>query len=162
MLALTLAVLVMSAGDPISEVKILGKANWPYALAKLSEKESVIRRAAELVAASPHFMKDDPAPNKTECKVLAEVTKALKVKEIDWKTQMLVVVRIDKCHPSYAARFTRMEVDKAKLTVHYSYWEPVAARECDKNPTPVNVAIMALVDRFESDVDFKGDARLPK
>jgi len=152
-IGLVLISLTLACGaDP--QVTALAQAPWPYATGP--SKEFVVRSTAELVAASPYKKKDDG-----EQTVMDDVTKALKVKNIDWKTQMLVVIRLEKVHPRGIV-MGKLEVGKEELTVHYLYWEPVESREGDPKPKPTDGAIMALVDRFEGKVKFQGAQHTPK
>jgi hypothetical protein len=152
-IALALVSFTLACGaDP--QVTLLGQAPWPYATGP--GKEFVVRSVAELVAASPHKKKDN-----AEQTVMDDVTKALKVKNIDWKTQMLVVIRLEKIHPRGIV-LGKFEIGKEELTLHYLYWEPVEAREGDAKPKPTDIAVMALADRFEGKVKFQGDQRTPK
>lgn len=147
-----------SVGDN-QQVKIRAEAAWPYAIGP--GKEFVIRNGAELLAASTPKSKDQQPPEGAEQKALAEVAKAFKVKEIDWKTQMLVVIRLPKVHPMGIA-MGRMEVREGKRIIHCDYWRPVAGRPQDPDPVPTDKTVMFLMDRFEGTITFAGNERTLK
>src|SRR5262245_63118398 len=77
------------------ELKILAKAMWRYAPANPDGKREgyklVLKTAADLVAATP-FSKLDAPQQVVEKMANAELAKTLKVDNIDWTKQMLIVV----------------------------------------------------------------------
>ena len=150
-------VLFVPAADPT--VRVRAQAPWPHSTGPV--KGFVVRSAAELLAASPDRPKEGLPTGDAERQATAVVAKALNVKEIDWKSEMLVVVRLVKVHPR-GIQVGRLDVREGELTVHYDYWAPVAAREDDPDPVPTDVAVILLVDRFDGKVKFAGDMRTPK
>ena len=102
MLPLTLTTLTLLAGvDPepadANATKIVARASWTHARADFKARgkdqvQLVIRSAAELVEAIPMYKNRDALPAAVEKAATADLAKALKVKDIDWNKQMLVVV----------------------------------------------------------------------
>jgi hypothetical protein len=158
---LMLAALALQGGDGPRPLKVFARGTWPYGPAAGGCNEFVLRSVAELVAASPQ-KKDDLPPAEARRQALADLTKALKVKEIDWKKQMLVVVCVPRAHPFRPAAIARLDVSGKTLTVHYEYYAPVAARPQDRPPTPATVPLLALVERFDGPVQFRGERRFPR
>lgn len=83
------------AGDGIRELKVLVRADWPHMRANPDDRKkqdlSVIRTPAELAARSP-WSELDANAQVVEKMAVAAVAKLLKVPEIDWQKQMLIVV----------------------------------------------------------------------
>src|SRR5262245_18280245 len=115
---LVLVALALPGGDEPRHLKSLARGTWPYGPASDGRNEFVLRSAAELVTASPQKDGELP-PDEAQRRALADVLKALKVKEIDWKKQMLVVVRVPRAHPFRPAAIARLGVGGKTLTVHY-------------------------------------------
>ena len=136
------------------QIKVHAQGVWPFAA---GAREFVVRSPADLVAAIKDKKGDD-----AEAKAIAELAKALKVKDIDWKTQMLVVIRLERVHPMYLGAVGRVEITGKAAIVHYSFYRPVAARPQDKSPTPVAYSFMTLVDRVDGEVQFRADERSPR
>ena len=149
-----LAFCVSAPADQGQKITVHARGVWPFAA---GGKEFIVRSPAELVAVGGGKKGDD-----AEAKAVAEVAKALKVKDIDWKMHMLVVIRLDRVHPFYLGGVRQVEVGGKAATVHYSYYRPVAARPQDKAPTPVAYSFMALVDRFDGEVQFEAEERSPR
>jgi hypothetical protein len=153
--------LALPGGDGPRPLKVFARGTWPYGPAAGGRNEFIIRSAAELAAANP-LRKDGLPPAQAERQALAELTRALKVKEIDWKKQMLVIVRVPRAHPFRPAAIARLDVSGKTLTVHYEYYAPVAARPQDRPPTPATIPLLALVERFDGPVQFRGERRFPR
>jgi len=139
-------------------IAVLKEAPWPYTSGPAGM--FVVRNAKELVEASPERSKSK-LPG-AEQRVMDEVAKLLKVKEMDWKTQMLVVIRLKQIHPQGIIVGPIVDLKKGEITVNYTYWRPVEAREGDGPPQPTDIATMVLVNRFDGKVTFKGSERTPK
>ena len=75
---------------------------------------------------------------------------------------MLVVIRLERVHPTYLGGVRKVEIAGKALIVHYSFYRPVAARPQDKSPTPVAYSFMALVDHVDGEVHFKAEERSPR
>src|SRR5262245_39816535 len=96
------------------ELKILAKAMWRYAPANPDGKREgfklVLKTAADLVAATP-FSKLDAPQQVVEKMTTAELAKTLKVDNIDWTKQMLIVVTAGvKPSGGYSVEITSLKV----------------------------------------------------
>ena len=102
MFTVSLTALTLLAGaDPepkdANATKIIARANWTHARADFNARgkdqvQLVLRSAAELVDAIPMYKNRDALPVAVEKSATADLAKALKVEDIDWTKQMLVVV----------------------------------------------------------------------
>src|SRR5262245_57422136 len=96
MLVSLLAGLLFAADvEPAPAMKVQASTPWRYSRADPNVKgggqQLVLRSAAELVAATP-FKDQDTPPATTQKTATATLAEQLKVKDIDWKKQMLIVV----------------------------------------------------------------------
>jgi hypothetical protein len=159
-----LAALVLTAalggGPPGAGARLHAHARWPYAGFLGKGNERVIRSGADLADAVPS--KDGETRADVVKRAAADVARALKVKAIDWKTQMLVLIRVDKANPLYPVAVTGVTADGRALTVHYAFHAPVAARPQDRPPNPVTVSLMALVSRSDGPVRTQGNRYFPR
>jgi hypothetical protein len=94
---LTLLVALTPAADvePAPAVKVIAAADWtafPNVPNLEKGKHLTLRSPAELVEAIPIQASRNAAPEFVRKEVDAAFAKMLKVKEIDWKKQMLIVV----------------------------------------------------------------------
>lgn len=94
--SLLLLALTAKPAEPAAKPKVIASASWDYAKAgsDTTGKDAqtlVLKTAADLVKVTP-FNNLDALPAVVEKQATAALAKALKVKTIDWKTQMLVVV----------------------------------------------------------------------
>src|SRR5262249_15567416 len=107
----------------------------------------VIRSAKELVAAQGGDGED------AEKQRTAELAKALKVDNIDWKTQMVVVVTggVQKTG-GYSVEVTGLKVKDKKLTVEWKLNTPKPGGFVTEALT--HPARVVLVERFEGAVQF--------
>src|SRR4051794_21353614 len=92
-LALFLSLL---AADDVTTVKPEATGAWTYAKADVNAKNDgkqlAIKSAADLVKAVPVWAQSDAKQDIVEKQATEALAKALKVKEIDWDKQMLLVV----------------------------------------------------------------------
>jgi hypothetical protein len=113
--------------------------------------ELVLRSAVELAKTFPPAAAGLTAAEK-EAQAVKELTQVLGVKEIDWKTQMLVVLSQGKPAESYHTfKLTGIDVKNGTATVHATHYLPGAYKLTKNAPY---LTIVALVDRFEGPVQF--------
>lgn len=104
----------------------------------------VIRSAEELVAhsARPGSAKDVAVQKETT----AALAKLLDVDAIDWKTHMVVAVRVEPGTKADRARFDSLRIEGKVLTVAWS------VRPRPPHAGPGTPTAVALVERFDGDV----------
>ncbi len=154
-LTLICSIIVPAVNQPVA---VLKEASWPFTTGPADT--FVVRSVKELVEASPQRTRSEQP--EVQQRVMDEVTKALKVKDIDWKTQMLLVIRLKQIHPRGIIVGPIVNHNRSEIAVNYTYWRPVEAREGDIPPTPTDVATMVLVHRYDTKVKFTGSERTPK
>jgi hypothetical protein len=134
-------------------VKILASGRWPFASANpkgpTTPQQHVIRNAEELAKISGQKDAD---------KVKEQLTKLLKVDDIDWKKQMLIVVTGGvKSTGGYSVDVTGLEVRDNTMTVKWKLNTPTGAvTQAFTHP-----ATVILVERFEGTVKFDSPAGKP-
>lgn len=134
------------------ELKPIATGGWPFASAnpddKTGPKQYVVRSAEDLAKA---------ANQKDADKVKEQLLKVLKVKDVDWKTQMLIVVTGGvQSSGGYSLDVTGLEVKDKVLTVKWKLNPPKgAATAAFTHP-----ATVVLIERFEGEVKF--DPAAPK
>ena len=135
MLTLPLAALTLVAAiDPepadANATKIVARSNWTHARADANaagkdKVQLVLRSAAELVAAVPMYKNSDAPPAAVEKKATADLAKALKVEDIDWKKQMVVVVSGgSKSSGGHRVEVTGLEIEDKTMTVKWKSHPP--------------------------------------
>ena len=156
MLPLTLTALALIAAvDPepadANLTKIVARSPWPHAPVKVKaagkdKVQLVIRSAAELVAA---------VPGSVEKAATADLAKELKVKDIDWAKQMVVVVSGGtKSSGGYRAEVTGLEIKGETMTVKWTLHSPKGrATRALTHPSEV-----VLVPKFMGKVVFDRNA----
>jgi hypothetical protein len=118
MLPITITALTLAAGVDADATKIIARASWTHARADVKSPgkdkvQLVIRSAAELDAAV------------TTAAGRANLAKELKVKEIDWAKQMLVVVSGGTQRKGgFRVEVTGLEMKGETLTVKWKITPP--------------------------------------
>lgn len=125
--------LMTFAAEPI-EPKVIASGAWIYAGLDGNKKQQtlVLRSAVELVKATPRkaYKPTDVPPVLVQKVAVAAVAKALKVKDIDWKTQMLVVVTGGRQPSSgYRLEVTGLAVKDKTMTVKWKLHAPKGAAD---------------------------------
>jgi PrcB C-terminal len=127
---------------------------WRYAPANPDGKREgyklVLKTAADLVAATP-FSKLDAPQQVVEKMATAELAKMLKVDNIDWTKQMLIVVTAGvKPSGGFSVDITSLKVADKTLTVAWKINPPKGlVTQAFTHPGQV-----VLVPRFEGEVKF--------
>lgn len=126
---LALFLSLIPAADEPTTVKPTATAAWTYAKAdsnaKADGKQLAVKSAAELVKAVPAWANSDAKPDVVEKTATDTLAKALKVKEIDWKKEMLLVVTDgSKRTGGYKIEVTEMTVKGDTMTVKYKVTPP--------------------------------------
>jgi hypothetical protein len=158
MLATLLLALVPAAdAEP---VKATATAPWTHAKAdpdaKNDAKQIVIRNAADLVKAIPSYAALDAPANVVEKMANEALAKALKVKEIDWKKQMLIVVTGgSKPTGGYSVQVTGLKKKDKTLTVAWTVNKPKGfVTQAFTHP-----GVVVLVPAHEGKVEFDPAAK---
>jgi PrcB C-terminal len=153
--ALLVALAVGADVEPAPPVKILATTDWksfPNTPDLEAGKHVVARSAAELVKAIPIQEARGAAPEDVRKEVEAAFAKLLKVKSIDWKKQMLVVVTGGKCpQTDYRVEVTGARAKGKTLTVTWKLHAP-------KGPAGDAItypATVALLPRHDGKVEFE-------
>ena len=141
--------------EPPADYKVQAQAAYPWAH-QIGKKNVAIRNAAELLIHSSYGMEGKDkvvAHEKLQMYAIAGITKALKVKEIDWNKQMLLVVSAGMQSASgYRLRITSIKEVKGVLKVAYTLTAPKALAPCAITlPSTV-----VLVPRFAGKIEFVG------
>jgi len=154
-LSLLVPALLLADSEPKQAPRVIAQARWAYAGRDGKAKQFVIRSAADLVANTP--FKDRDAPQQVlEKAATAEVAKALKVKDIDWSKQMLVVVTAGtKRSGGYRVEVTGLKVKDKQLTVAWKLHAPKGAATA----ALTHPATVALVPRHAGKVAFDPPAK---
>jgi PrcB C-terminal len=157
MLGLTLIVpaLFLADAEPEKAPRVIAQGRWAYAGRDGKAKQLVIKSAADLVANTP--FKDRDAPQQVvEKAATAELTKALKVKDIDWSKQMLVVVTAGtRRSGGYRLEITGLKVKDKELVVSWKLHAPKGAATA----ALTHPATVALVPRHAGKVAFDPPAK---
>ncbi len=160
MLVCLLAALVFSAdAEPAPRMKVEASAPWRYGQAdpKVAggSQQLVLRSAAELVAATP-YRDRDALPAVVEKAATADLAGQLKVKQIDWKKQMLLVVTAGTQRSGgYRVEVTGLKVKDNTLTVSWKLHPPKGfATAALTHP-----GVVVLVPRFTGKVLFDPPAK---
>lgn len=147
-----LVALMLSAPEAPPAIKKVAEGSWPYAAhTGADDRQFVIRNATDLVLASPLRSKK-LEKEVAEVMVTQAVARALGVKEINWKTHMIVVVHEGPSRNPAQLQFVRGTVSDRTLTVHVLQIIP-GKQKGDEAPL-VHASRMFLVDRFDGDVKF--------
>jgi PrcB C-terminal len=122
MLPITLTALTLVAGvDAESADAIIARARWPHARVDVKSPgkdkvQLVLRSANELVAA---------VPGAVEKTATGSLAKELKVKDIDWTKQMVVVVSGGSQRTGgYRVEVTALEIKDKTMTVKWKLHAP--------------------------------------
>lgn len=134
---------------------ILARGVWPFGSTDpdMREKASqfVIRSAAELTARPP-FSNLDALPAVVEKMATEQLAKILKVPNIDWKSQMLIVVTGGtQSSGGYRIGVTKMRKDAEALVVEW-FLQPPTGVATDAFTHPAEVV---LTNRHEGKVEFR-------
>lgn len=143
--------------DAKKDVKILARSLWRAPIrADGGEQQLIIRSAEELAAASGQ--RDKAKDEATQQQVTAATAKALNVKDIDWKNQMLVVVTGGvQRSGGYSVEVTGVELRDKDLTVRWKLNAPPAGSAVTQALTHPAQAI--LVERYDGPVKFDPPAK---
>jgi PrcB C-terminal len=156
-LSLLLPALLVADTEPASSPRVIARGPWAYVTASGDEKaqQLVIKSAADLVKNTP-FKDRDAEAKVVEKAATAEVAKALKVKDIDWAKQMLVVVTAGtKGSGGYRIEITGLKVKDKELIVSWKLHAPKGAATA----ALTHPATMALVPRFTGKAVFDPPAK---
>lgn len=146
-------------GKPAGKVEILAQAPWRFGStdpdARQKPTRLVIRSAADLVTHTP-YRDRDALSQFVEAMATADIAKQLKVKSIDWKKQMLIVVTAGtRPTGGWSVRIQGAAVADGKLEVSSSIAPPKGfATQAFTHP-----GTMILVERFEGPVVFRSVGR---
>ena len=161
MLPLTLTALsLIVAVDPepidANATKIVARSQWPHARVDVNsagkdKAQLVLRSAAELVAAVPMYKNRDALPAAVEKAATADLAKELKVKDIDWAKQMVVVVSGgSRSSGGYRVEVTGLEIKDKTMTVKWKLHSPKGiATSAFTHPSEI-----VLVPKFAGKVVF--------
>ncbi len=145
-----------------TELKILARASWPYGQATPDAAKkgelAVIRSAAELTNRSPWNQLDAP-PQAVEKMATAQVAKLLKVPDVDWKKQMLILVTAGpRSSGGWKVHIDAVKVVGKSVKVEYTITPPAGfATAAFTHPGEV-----VLVERFDGPVVFAESPKKPK
>lgn len=135
------------------EVKILGRGSW-HTPGKGESQQIVIRSAEELAKAAGLEKPEDEAVQK---KATETVAKALKVDDIDWKKQMVIVVSAGmKRTGGFKVEVATIDVADKVMTVHWTVRTPGPGAPV--TATITHPAQSVVVERFEGKVAFEQSA----
>jgi hypothetical protein len=150
MCAVVILALCAPLADGGAEVKILARAPWKPALKGGDPQQYVFRSAEELAKVSGL---DKPDGAEAQKKATEAAAKALKIDDIDWKRQMLLVVTGGmKRTGGYNVEITKIETADKVMTVHWRLNAPKAGSPVTQTIT--HPAQTALVERFDGKVVF--------
>jgi hypothetical protein len=136
--------------DSSTEVKILGRGVWRLASKSDDQQQIVIRNAEELAKASGL---EKPDGEEAQKKATEAAAKALKVDDIDWKKQMLIVVTGGvKRTGGYSVEITKIETSDKVMTVHWKLNSPKPGSPVTQTIT--HPAQTVIVEQFEGKVVF--------
>ena len=150
-----LACLFLADPEPKAEpkfvFKIQGAGSYPWTQF-LGAKNIAIRNADELVAASTHSMSRATNEARRE-NATREICEALKVKDIDWSKQMLLVVSMgERATGGYNIAIVSAAEEKGTLKVTYKTKVPgpdEAVTQAFTYPSQV-----VLVPKFAGKIEF--------
>jgi len=144
--------------DSGTDVKILGRGVWKPATKSGDQQQVVIRSAEELAKAAGL---EKPNGEDAQKKATETVAKALKVDDIDWKKQMVIVVTGGvKRTGGYSVEITKIETADKVMTVHWKLNSPKPGSPVTQTIT--HPALTVIVDRFEGKVVFDPPAAKDK
>ncbi len=161
MLPLTLTALsLIVAVDPepvdANATKVVARSRWLHARVDVNsagkdKAQLVLRSAAELVAAVPMYKNRDALPAAVEKAATADLAKELKVKDIDWAKQMVVVVSGgSRSSGGYRVEVTGLEIKDKTMTVKWKLHSPKGiATNAFTHPSEI-----VLVPKFAGKVVF--------
>jgi hypothetical protein len=140
--------------EPPSAKKVIVAADW-YAVryaGPLLRAHLVLTSAAELVEAMPALSDRSAAPQTVQKEASAAAAKALGVKEIDWKKQMLIVVAAggQRSH-GHRVEVVGLKAKAGTLTVSWKLHRPKDDADCVKTFP----ATLALVPAHKGKVVFE-------
>jgi hypothetical protein len=131
------------------DVKILGQGSW-HAVGKDEPHQLVIRSAEDLAKAAGL---NKPEDEKAQKQATATVAKALKMEDIDWKKQMVLVVSGGmKRSGGFKIEISKIDVADNVLTVHWKLITP--GPRSPVTATITHPAQTIVVERFEGKVAF--------
>jgi hypothetical protein len=132
------------------EVNILGRGVWRPVTKNNDPQQVVIRSAEELAKAAGL---DKPEGEEAQKKASEIIAKTLKVDDIDWKKQMVIVATGGmKRTGGYSVEITKIETADMVMTVHWKLNSPKAGSPVTQTIT--HPAQTVLVERFEGKVVF--------
>jgi hypothetical protein len=133
-----------------AEMNILGRGIWRPVTKSDDPQQVVIRNGEELAKAAGL---EKPEGEDAQRKAAETVAKALKVDDIDWKKQMLIVVTGGvKRTGGYSVEITKIEMADKVMTVHWKLNSP--KRGSPVTQTITHPALTVIVERFEGKVVF--------
>lgn len=125
-------------GDDAKGPKVIARAPWRFGVQDGSRHQHVIRSQEELKAAGAQA---------------EQLLKALKVDQIDWKTQMVILVSGGAQRTGgYSVEVTKLDVRDKTLTVHWKLNTPKPGQPVTQAFT--HPAQTLLVERFDGTVKF--------
>jgi hypothetical protein len=131
------------------EVKILSRGLW-HPAGKGEPQQLVIRSAGELAKAAGL---EKPDGEDAQKKATETVAKALKIDNIDWKKQMVIVVTGGmKRTGGYNVEITKIDTADKVMTVHWKLNTPKARSPVTQTIT--HPALTVIVERIEGKVVF--------
>jgi hypothetical protein len=131
------------------EMKIIAQGSW-HAAGKDEPHQLVIRSAEELAKAAGL---DKPEDEKTQKKATETVAKALKIDDIDWKKQMILVVSGGmKRTGGFKIEIGKIDVADNTMTVRWKLITP--GPRSPVTATITHPAQTIVVERFEGKVLF--------
>jgi hypothetical protein len=154
MVSLLLSAVLLAPLEAPPGVRVQAEGDWPFAaLEGETPRRVVIRSAAQLVHAHPR--EEDKAgkePSERDEKIEAEmVAKALKVKEIDWKRHMLLVVHEGGIRNR---RWLELSFEMKDKTLNVLVTSVLPGAETEPFKIPRRLSRVYLVDRFDDEVKF--------
>jgi hypothetical protein len=151
-----LFVLILAADvdpEPRGANKVVASVDWysvPHA-GPLQRTHAVVRSPAELLEAMPSLGDRSASEKDKQTIASAAAVKALGVKSIDWKRQMLIVVAAggQRSH-GYRVEVVGLKAKGGALTVSWKLHEPENKEDCVKSFP----ATLALVPAHKGKVVF--------
>jgi hypothetical protein len=152
MLSLLLSAVLLAPLEAPPGVRVHAEGDWPFAaLEGETPRRIVIRSPGQLVRSHPREEGKD-SPNERDEKVEAEmVAKALKVKEIDWKRHMLLVVHEGGIRNR---RWLELSFEMKDKTLNVIVTSVLPGTETEPFQVPRRLSRVYLVDRFDDEVKF--------
>jgi hypothetical protein len=141
--------------DDKNDLKILARGVWPVRQEKPTQ---LVIRSGEEVAIALGVDPKDAREKRFQTDATADTAKLLKVRDIDWSKQMLVVVAAGaKRTGGYRVEILSLRVKEGALTVTWKLHTPAAGGIVTQAITYPSQ--MVLVERFQGPVRFDPPAK---